>query len=273
MQFYQSIAILTAFLVPGALALYDNGTNLPPKTDAAYGQTGFNDCQSRWGAFNQSSKCQNVYLRSATEFCLWAPAQPGSTIGDEEANVISWCTMPGYGTRIIPDGTLKGVHFLRTPSFVQVTGRGGELDHHGATGAGNPVGGLVFTDAFTGGTGKMQRIYEWNEFLSSTGYSIRACVGPNAKKFCPHEYDLQGSQWNEPANYDDNVFEDCQGKEGSPPGIYTKKNGQVSTWHQGIKPTPPAQPAGASSSCTRYATISNGAGIKRRDGMRAVEEL
>lgn len=57
----------------------------------------------------------------------------------------------GHGTRLIPAGTLTGAHFLKTPSYVQVTGKGhlknlnitpkdegGELDPHGATGAGNP---------------------------------------------------------------------------------------------------------------------------------------
>lgn len=60
---------------------------------------------------------------------------------------------------MIPAGTLTGAHFLKTPSYVQVTGKGhlknlnitpgdegGELDPHGATGAGNPVGGLVFSN-------------------------------------------------------------------------------------------------------------------------------
>ena len=54
-----------------------------------------------------------------------------------------------YGTRIIPDGTIKGVHFVETPDFVQITGygdltklniqkgdAGGELDPHGADGNG-----------------------------------------------------------------------------------------------------------------------------------------
>jgi hypothetical protein len=116
---------------------------------------------------------------------------------------VAWCTKSGYGTRLIPDGTLTGVHFLKTGDFVQVTGtgdltklnirqgdEGGELDPHGcvlssaprcadtpqltstlsslfaarsATGAGNPVGGLVFTRAIT--KGKFQRIYEWNNFM------------------------------------------------------------------------------------------------------------
>ncbi|CAD6901304.1 unnamed protein product [Tilletia controversa] len=284
MRFLDSVSLLAlslAAFVPASFAQYDDGTNLPAKTDAKHDQTGFNDCATRYGPYNQTALCQNVYLRSATEFCLWAPANPNSEIGNEEANVVSWCTMSGFGTRLIPDGTLKGVHFLRTPSFAQVTGHGrftkmnvrkgdegGELDPHGATGAGNPVGGLVYTDIFSGGTGKFQRIYEWNQFISATEYSIRACVGPHAKQYCPHIYDLQGSSWNEPANYDDGTFEDCVGTEGHYPGVYTLKNGHTSTWYQEVKPTPPAQPAGSSSMCTQYVTVSNGQGLKRRDQER-----
>jgi hypothetical protein len=97
----------------------------------------------------------------------------------------------GYGTRLIPDGSIKGAHFVLTPDFVQITGiffiyllpfvvygphcrctlgigdltslnipkgdAGGELDPHGADGNGNPVGGLVFSSAF----GQLQQIHEW----------------------------------------------------------------------------------------------------------------
>ena len=55
----------------------------------------------------------------------------------------------GYGTRLIPPGSIKGAHFVQTPDYVQITGigdltsmnipagdAGGELDPHGATGNG-----------------------------------------------------------------------------------------------------------------------------------------
>ena len=76
-------------------------------------------------------------------------AQPG-TIGDTETEEVAWCTKSGRGTRTIPDGTLKGVHFVKTPHYVQVTGvgdftkmnirrgdAGGELDNRGADGMDN----------------------------------------------------------------------------------------------------------------------------------------
>lgn len=34
------------------------------------------------------------------------------------------CTAPGHGARLIPAGTLTGVHFLETPHYTQVTGTG-----------------------------------------------------------------------------------------------------------------------------------------------------
>jgi len=88
--------------------------------------------------------------------------------------VVSWCTMvccarksfstsltfiicqSGYGTRVIPPGSIKGAHFVQTPDYVQITGigdltsmnipagdAGGELDPHGATGNGSSLGPYV----------------------------------------------------------------------------------------------------------------------------------
>jgi len=88
--------------------------------------------------------------------CLWAPPYTdgtNSTIGETERIEVAWCMKDGYGTRLIPDGTIQGAHFVQTPDYVQVTGfgdftkmnipagdQGGELDPHGADGNGNPVG-------------------------------------------------------------------------------------------------------------------------------------
>jgi len=81
----------------------------------------------------------------------FAPPNANSNIGDTEREEVSWCTKSGRGTRVIPNGTLKGVHFVKTPDYVQITGvgdftkmnirkgdAGGELDPHGADGNGNP---------------------------------------------------------------------------------------------------------------------------------------
>lgn len=39
-------------------------------------------------------------------------------IGDEEANVVAYCTMKGFGTRLIADGTITGLqvrNFYHSP--------------------------------------------------------------------------------------------------------------------------------------------------------------
>lgn len=65
-----------------------------------------------------------MYLNEADDFCLWAPPNPNSAIGDTERDEVAWCTKSGRGTRVIPDGTLSGVHFVRTGDYVQITGAG-----------------------------------------------------------------------------------------------------------------------------------------------------
>lgn len=67
--------------------------------------------------------CQTLWMNDADDFCLWAPPTVGA-IGATERNEVAWCTKSGRGTRVIPDGTLKGVHFVRTKDYVQVTGVG-----------------------------------------------------------------------------------------------------------------------------------------------------
>ncbi|PWZ01007.1 hypothetical protein BCV70DRAFT_159345 [Testicularia cyperi] len=247
-----------------------NPATLPAKTDAAHGQTGYNDCQSRYGATNPKAKCQNIYINSVKDFCVWGPPNTDSyaVVGDKEPVMVSYCMKSGYGTRLIPDGTIYGAHFLKTPSFVQVTGTGdftkirikkgddgGELDPHGAEGSGNPIGGKVFTRAYTG---DWEELPEWQNFMSDDEYCFRACrAGTYAKQWCPHIYDIMGCFWNEPANYQPGVFEQCDGTEGAWPGVYSG-----STWYQGVKPTPKAQAAGSSSNCRFYPSISNGPAVK-----------
>lgn len=36
---------------------------------------------------------------------------------------VAYCTQAGYGTRVLPDGTLTGAHFVQTPDYVQVCQR------------------------------------------------------------------------------------------------------------------------------------------------------
>ena len=64
-----------------------------------------------------------VYISpTSSDFCIWGPPKPDSTIADTEGELVAWCTKPGRGTRIIPSGALTGVQFMQTPDYLQVTG-------------------------------------------------------------------------------------------------------------------------------------------------------
>ncbi|KIL64124.1 hypothetical protein M378DRAFT_1045249 [Amanita muscaria Koide BX008] len=235
-------------------------SNAPNQTEN--GQSGTNQCGT---ALNQNSACQNAYINNITDWCIWSPPEPGPNagIGNTERIEVAWCIKSGYGTRIIPDGSITGAHFVVTPDFVQVTGvgnlttlnvpagdAGGELDPHGADGNGNPVGGLVFSNAF----GQLEEIFEWTNFVSDSEFCFRACKpGPMAPTWCQHIYDTIGCAWNMPANYAPGVFEQCLGDSGQPMGVYG-----TSTFFQGEPVTPPAHPIPSSSSCTTLSTIGNG---------------
>jgi hypothetical protein len=92
--------------------------------------------------------------------CIFGPPATGQEIGTIEGEVVAWCVQPRNNARVIPDGTFSSVHFVKTPLYWQISGYGdltkigipnqdfgGELDPHGATGAGNPIGGNVTTNA------------------------------------------------------------------------------------------------------------------------------
>ncbi|KIM83559.1 carbohydrate-binding module family 13 protein [Piloderma croceum F 1598] len=239
--------------------IWDTGymyNNLPSKSEIS--QNGTNNCGN---VSSQTSMCQTMWMNDADDFCLWGPPENG-TIGDTEQEVVAWCTKSGYGTRTIPNGTLAGVHFVRTPNYVQVTGvgnftninvamgdEGGELDPHGADSNGNPIGGLVFGNTFAPNL----QYHEWTSFIGDTEFCMRACIGPDARGNCQHIYDEMGCFWNMPANYDAGIFESCLGDNDIPMGVYG-----TSTWFQGVSPTPSPQPAANSSSCTPFSSITSG---------------
>ncbi|CAA7265622.1 unnamed protein product [Cyclocybe aegerita] len=222
--------------------------NIPYRVDTDVGQPrgeqkGYNICNST--TEGPSSLCQTAFINSLDDFCLWAPAEPGHTVGDIEGEMIAWCTKPGHGTRVIPDGTILGVQFTKSPDYVQVVGfmdqtkinmiagdAGGEMDPHGADRRGNPMGGLLFTNAWTGG---MIQAVEWHNFNGANIFCLKACDprGPRAPQMCEHIYDTQGCGFNAPSNVRNGTFESCASDSQSPPG-------------QG----PPVAPA--SSQCSTY---------------------
>ncbi|KAI0761257.1 hypothetical protein BD413DRAFT_246324 [Trametes elegans] len=261
---FRYASLLSLALASTAFAQYSatyDPHNLPPTSED--GQSGTNQCGE---GSDQNSMCQNAYLNSVDDFCLWGPPTPGpdSTIGNTERIEVAWCTRAGYGTRLIPDGTLLGVHFVQTSDYVQVTGvgdltkinipagdEGGELDPHGADGNGNPIGGLVFSNAFGG---ELKQVHEWTNFVSSTEFCFRACDdnGSQPATYCQHIYDVMGCWWNMPGNYDAG-FDRCLADSGEPMGVYG-----TSTFYQGQPTTPDPHPAPASSSCESVNSISNG---------------
>ncbi|KAF7290782.1 hypothetical protein MIND_01319100 [Mycena indigotica] len=244
---------------------------------------------------NQSSMARLLTINSIDDFCIFAPPTV-SDIGNSETEEVAWCTKARNNARIIPDGTLTGVSFLRNSFYVQVLGfgdftklnipagdQGGELDPHGATGAGNPVGGNVTTNIVDNVD---EPIAEWMLFISDTMFCIRACVNANATydaaHMCWHELDEMGCEFVMPGNYNFNgTFETCDADIAYPPGwypsvdasgstsfstfaqfftgVFTGANGQPTGFTVGdtVTPTAPAS-IPSSSNCVTTPTISNG---------------
>lgn len=232
--------------VPLASKHFSYPSGIPYKVDTDQGlvrgtQVGYNICNST--TENQDSLCQTSIFNALDDFCLWAPSEPGKTVGEIEGEMIAWCTKPGHGTRLIPEGTLTGVQFLRTPDYIQAVGFmdqtkinmvdgdfGGEMDPHGADLRGNPMGGIMFSNAFGG---SYVQVLEWTNFLGSNAFCLKACdpAGPNAANYCQHIYDRIGCAFNAPNAAQDKVFESCDAENADFPGVYTT-NGQVVTYTQ-----------------------------------------
>jgi len=173
-------------------------------------------------------------------------------------------------------GALKGVQFMRTPDYIQVVGfidqtlinikagdYGGELDPHGADLRGNPLGGLLYSNAFSGSPTTFDQVIEWHNFMGGDAFCIKACdpKGPNAAHFCEHIYGRIGCAYNAPNNAQNGTFESCQGENQDFPGVYTT-NGQVMTYTQppeslgAISTTPYQVRIPASSNCVQYQSTS-----------------
>lgn len=254
----RTLAVAIAACAAGALAqsvpLYQKHFDwnaLPYKADTDTGgdrgaQYGFNLCNST--TENQQSNCQTAVVNSIDDFCLWGPPEPNSVVGNTEGEAVAWCTKPGRGTRLIPAGALTGVQYMKTPDYVQVVGRinqahinmqaddsGGEMDPHGADQRGNPLGGLVFSNAWSGtDKTKFTQVIEWHNFMGGNVFCMKVCdpAGANAAHFCEHIFDRIGCQFNAPAAYVDGVFESCEGESQDFPGVYTDAAGAVQTYTQ-----------------------------------------
>ncbi|KGB75317.2 immunoreactive mannoprotein MP88 [Cryptococcus deuterogattii R265] len=241
-------------------------------------------------AINQTSYARLLSLNAIDDFCLFAPPVPNSVIGETEAEEVAWCVQPRNDARVIPDGVLTAVHFVKTPLYWQIQGfgdfthlniqsgdEGGELDPHGATGLGNPVGGNVTTNA----TGSDVSYEEWMNYMAFDQFCLRICISENdtysAANECQHTLDEMGCSWVMPGDYTNNSFTECDGDSAYPPGWYPEANGSTSTfqqrytgtftnadgslgtWTQGETVTPQsAYSIPATSNCKTYTSVGNG---------------
>ena len=87
------------------------------------------------------------FIHRLSDFCITAPPEPGKTVAEQEGEMVAWCSKKGHGTRLIPEGALRGIEFRKTPDYVQIVGYidqtminlpdgdfGGEMDSGGADG-------------------------------------------------------------------------------------------------------------------------------------------
>ncbi|TFK17466.1 hypothetical protein FA15DRAFT_628762 [Coprinopsis marcescibilis] len=269
--------------VPLASKTFDYPGGIPYKVDTDEGlirgvQAGYNICNTT--TEGQESMCQTSFFNSLDDFCLWAPSEPDSIVANTEGEMVAWCTKPGHGTRLIPEGALTGVQFIKTPDYISVVGfidqskiniqtddYGGEMDPHGADLRGNPMGGIMFSNSFTG---QYTQVIEWHNFMGGNAFCLKACdpAGPNAAHFCEHIYDRIGCTYNVPNAAQDKVFESCLGENQDFPGVYTS-DGVVMTYTQPpeelgaitTEPYPVRIPA--SSSCTPFESAAIYTGLPK----------
>jgi hypothetical protein len=80
-----SLLLALPILALGASAQYTatyDPHNLPPSSED--GQYGTNACGT---TSSQSSKCQNAYINSVNDFCLWGPPETTSNEGDGTSKI------------------------------------------------------------------------------------------------------------------------------------------------------------------------------------------
>lgn len=53
---------------------------------------------------------------------IWGAPFANVTVAEDEEQLVAYCTTPNHGTRVLPEGTLQGVQFTKTPGYVQVVG-------------------------------------------------------------------------------------------------------------------------------------------------------
>jgi hypothetical protein len=234
-------------------------------------QYGYNICNST--TRNQQSLCQTMFFNNVTDFGVWGSPNPHETVSDTEGIEVVYSTNPERGSRLIPNGAITGVQWLVAKNYIQVivhidqtavnfqsTDSGGELDGWAQDGAGNPMGGFVYTNAF--GTESQQTPY-WTFFEGSGIFGIKICPPNNnqSASYCQHTLDRIGIGYNMPNNAQNGTFEVCQSDNMDIPGVYVS-NGQTTSYAQPaeslgpITTVPYTARIPASSSCTPFQSAS-----------------
>ncbi|WFD02936.1 hypothetical protein MOBT1_001625 [Malassezia obtusa] len=239
---------------------------------------------------NQKSMSRLISINSVDDWCTFGPPDNSKEMGDVEAEVVAYCTKPRNNARVIPDGTVTAAHFVKTDLYVQIMAlgdftkinfkegdSGGELDPHGATNKGNPVGGNVTSNI----TGKDVFYEEWMNYVGHNIMCFRVCIAGSEKAppktECQHSLDEVGCNWIMPGDYSPDKFDSCEADPAYPPGIYVS-DGSTSSFQQyatglwtdnGVKKTytngskgektpTAAQSQPSSSNCKVVSSISNG---------------
>jgi len=232
-------------------------------------QTGYNLCNS--STQNQQSQCQTNIYNNISDFCIFAPPQPNSTISDTEGVEVTWCAKEGWGSRVIPPGTFTGIQVLNNANYIQFVAfldqtkvniqagdYGGELDMGGQDEAGNPMGGMWYGTGFSGDNTTIDQYPYWTEFIGGNVVAFKVCnpTGPNPAGYCQHTLDRIGIPYNMPNQAQNGTFEVCDTDPMDIPGEYVV-NGQTSSYAQpaesvsiGTLPYTPRIPA--SSNCVTY---------------------
>jgi hypothetical protein len=121
------------------------------------------------------------------------------------------------------------------------------------------LGGLVYSNAWSGSNDSYTQVIEWHNFIGADFFCFKACdpAGADAAHYCEHIFDRIGCAYNAPNNAQENVYEACDGESQDFPGVYSV-NGVAMTYTQppedaGAISTMPYDPVvPASSNCRQY---------------------
>ncbi|WVF73187.1 hypothetical protein IAT40_008006 [Kwoniella sp. CBS 6097] len=174
---------------------------------------------------NQESTSRELFLLSHEDFCVYGPAEGPSKVSETNLNVVSYCSKEEHNTRLIPDGTLHGVTYVKAPNWVQVSGYGDFTNINIAQGdsggqfdsSDHMPEGATLTLSKGGDPAK-----NWVTLISADTFCVRACTGD--PKFCPTQFDEMGCFFltSDGVGWD-NVWQDCEGDDGEPPGVFDGK--------------------------------------------------